>query len=619
MRVRTAQPRILRAAHARSGRRLADGLPEPSARSRGSLSDAALSRMRSVPGAVDRVILAHREDGVGREAEDRVVDDQQRPRRARAVGRDRALDALAQLLGGLGREDALVDEHVPAVPGVRRVADAVAGAVDRVGLALVAEAACAAVADEGREGHDVLHRSEVRGAPRSADRVLAGTARDRADDAGIGREDRVVVAAAEVDAHHPEAEPPLGPELDAERVAAAAEADADRLDRAGQEAAEDLAVRQDGDRVRLRRDRHGDLVVGAVAGDREDAAARARLDLDGRGGRRRQAGGGERERQHSDPSLDCGVHGSSPCPGGAVRWLPGRGARQGPCGSPWLHRRDRSIKREFGDAESSRHHDRKFSCRDRWFTGGGSGSQRSTAVGHLREPGGFPARGSAGQLTGRPTRQSRCSTRSGQCDVIGVSWRNDVSAKPAGGMEGRMSVARSSRIRFWSIAGSALLALAAIESRASAKTPASVGNAAATPTREHAGAPSEDTWPHTVTGEGGSATVYQPQVISWPDQKTLDARAAIAIMPNGAKAPILGTIDVAFATETDLTGRTVILRDGRLISSRFPSVDTAQAAKLEERIRAAVAALPVKRVPLAMVTTSLAQQGEKRPEVAVDN
>ncbi|HZR79850.1 MAG TPA: hypothetical protein VFD92_02050 [Candidatus Binatia bacterium] len=182
-----------------------------------------------------------------------------------------------------------------------------------------------------------------------------------------------------------------------------------------------------------------------------------------------------------------------------------------------------------------------------------------------------------------------------------------------------MSVARSSRIRFWSIAGSALLALAAIESRASAKTPASVGNAAATPTREHAGAPSEDTWPHTVTGEGGSATVYQPQVISWPDQKTLDARAAIAIMPNGAKAPILGTIDVAFATETDLTGRTVILRDGRLISSRFPSVDTAQAAKLEERIRAAVAALPVKRVPLAMVTTSLAQQGEKRPEVAVDN
>ncbi len=144
---------------------------------------------------------------------------------------------------------------------------------------------------------------------------------------------------------------------------------------------------------------------------------------------------------------------------------------------------------------------------------------------------------------------------------------------------------------------------------------ASAGTAAATP----AAAGAEDTWPHTITGEAGSATVYQPQVISWPEQKTLNARAAIAVTPNGAKEPILGTIEVAFATAADLTDRTVTLRDGRLVSSRFPTVDTARATKLDERIRAAIAELPVKRVPLAMVTTSLAQQGEKPPEVALDN
>ncbi len=29
------------------------------------------------------------------------------------------------------------------------------------------------------------------------------------------------------------------------------------------------------------------------------------------------------------------------------------------------------------------------------------------------------------------------------------------------------------------------------------------------------------TWPHAITAGGASVTVYQPQAISWPDQKTL--------------------------------------------------------------------------------------------------
>lgn len=129
----------------------------------------------------------------------------------------------------------------------------------------------------------------------------------------------------------------------------------------------------------------------------------------------------------------------------------------------------------------------------------------------------------------------------------------------------------------------------------------------------------EDVWPHTITGDNGTATVYQPQVVSWPEQKTLNARAAIGITPNGAKQPILGTIEVSFTTRTDLADRIVILTDGRLVSTHFPSLDTNEAAKFEERIRTAIANLPVKRVPLAMVTASLAQQGEKPPEVALDN
>src|SRR5947209_6255927 len=66
-------------------------------------------------------------------------------------------------------------------------------------------------------------------------------------------------------------------------------------------------------------------------------------------------------------------------------------------------------------------------------------------------------------------------------------------------------------------------------------------------------------WPHTLQSDGASVTVYQPQVISWPDHKTLNARAAIAIMPPGANTPILGTIEVAVQTQTDFDTRLVIL------------------------------------------------------------
>src|ERR1700730_6939374 len=47
-------------------------------------------------------------------------------------------------------------------------------------------------------------------------------------------------------------------------------------------------------------------------------------------------------------------------------------------------------------------------------------------------------------------------------------------------------------------------------------------------------------WPHTLTKEGASITVYQPQAISWPDRQTLTARAAIAITQPEHDQTILG-------------------------------------------------------------------------------
>ena len=132
-------------------------------------------------------------------------------------------------------------------------------------------------------------------------------------------------------------------------------------------------------------------------------------------------------------------------------------------------------------------------------------------------------------------------------------------------------------------------------------------------------AAASDTWPHTISAEGGSAVVYQPQVISWPDRQTLSTRIALAITPTGEKTAVLGTIDVSFATSTDLATRWVALTSPKLESSRFPSADTAQAERFDARIRAALAALPEKRIPLDTVLLSLRQGGETPPAVPLHN
>ena len=129
----------------------------------------------------------------------------------------------------------------------------------------------------------------------------------------------------------------------------------------------------------------------------------------------------------------------------------------------------------------------------------------------------------------------------------------------------------------------------------------------------------ESTWPHTVAADGGSAVVYQPQVVSWPERATLNTRIAVGITPTGAKAPVLGTIEVAFGSATDLATRLVTLTDPKLASTQFPTIDTNQAVRFEDAIKAALGKLGVKQVPLDTVLLSLRQQTDAPPAVPLKN
>ena len=135
-----------------------------------------------------------------------------------------------------------------------------------------------------------------------------------------------------------------------------------------------------------------------------------------------------------------------------------------------------------------------------------------------------------------------------------------------------------------------------------------------------ASAPGDPLWPHTLRQDGVSVTIYPPQVLSWPGQTHIAVRAAVAITPMGADKPFLGTIELEGDTAVDLADRDVAVSRLALTGSHFPTLDTMRAAEVEGKLRAAVAVLPVKHIPLDTVLLSPGLgTGAAEPAAAVSN
>ena len=225
----------------------------------------------------------------------------------------------------------------------------------------------------------------------------------------------------------------------------------------------------------------------------------------------------------------------------------------------------------------------------------------------------------AGILVAAPLAHAQQPT-SAQADAIRQSCRADFQAKCAGVPTGGQAALACLQQNAAKASPACRQALQAANGSApTAPRAAAAPASGAAPAQTQASAPTADTWPHTVAGANGTATVYQPQVVAWPEHRTLTARVAVGVTPNGAKAPMFGVVEVAFDTQTELAERTVILTAPRLVSAKFPSADAAQGAQIEERIREVLATMAVKRVPLASVVASLLQQSAKPAEVALDN
>ena len=128
--------------------------------------------------------------------------------------------------------------------------------------------------------------------------------------------------------------------------------------------------------------------------------------------------------------------------------------------------------------------------------------------------------------------------------------------------------------------------------------------------------------PHRGPAKNGSATVEdQRQIISWPDRRTLNTRIALGITPNGAKAPTLGTIEVAFASVTDLRIHTygdAYRPQAHRLAFSCAGHRRCQRGRSECPARP-LANVGAKTIPLDTVLLSLNRDGEKVPETALRN
>ena len=96
-------------------------------------------------------------------------------------------------------------------------------------------------------------------------------------------------------------------------------------------------------------------------------------------------------------------------------------------------------------------------------------------------------------------------------------------------------------------------------------------------------------WPRTyAVAGGGRATLHQPQVASWENQKHMVAWSAVSYERPNVKEPALGTIRIEAQTKVAPNERLVSFSDFRIAEFNFPTLSRDQAQDLSAALQKAV-------------------------------
>jgi hypothetical protein len=122
-------------------------------------------------------------------------------------------------------------------------------------------------------------------------------------------------------------------------------------------------------------------------------------------------------------------------------------------------------------------------------------------------------------------------------------------------------------------------------------------------------------WPRQITKSGGTLIYYQPQVDDWKAFTDISWRMAFSLTPAGGKQ-VIGVVDMQGQTHVDDASKTVLITDLKINAVRFPSLDTAESARMDQLARTFLP--PVVTISLHRLV-AVVKKPESTPGVTVQN
>lgn len=95
-------------------------------------------------------------------------------------------------------------------------------------------------------------------------------------------------------------------------------------------------------------------------------------------------------------------------------------------------------------------------------------------------------------------------------------------------------------------------------------------------------------FPREVTGEAGTVVVHIPQIDTWKDFKSIEARLAVEVTPAGEDEPVFGVAEFTADTDPNLELRIVAVENVKITLTSFPVADDARREKLDTMVRTTV-------------------------------
>jgi hypothetical protein len=95
-------------------------------------------------------------------------------------------------------------------------------------------------------------------------------------------------------------------------------------------------------------------------------------------------------------------------------------------------------------------------------------------------------------------------------------------------------------------------------------------------------------FPHPLTGEEGTVVVHTPQIDSWPNFESIEARVAVEVTPAGEEQAVFGVAEFTGDTDPNLELRVVAIDNIKITATSFPVPDDARREHLDEVFRSIV-------------------------------